>query len=200
MNYIILGVATVLTALLLSLKSMKEFLGEIRSPHAQPQASTEDTTTPTEHPPIILDENPAIAQSLLNYIENTKSNPTSDLVIEKIYLNNTYQLIIYPPHAQSIWSSERPDGYIVIENQTLIRPQTLAQQFIIRHKYNDVYYCSFRTLEKKPELYVESGVDEVLWDQFYGRKQTQNPVITISQRIVSHILNYNEKEIRRTSS
>lgn len=203
MNIVLLIIAILFASLLLTLRSMKEFLPELRHPPQKQSESRLETTTKTvaesEEPPLIVGPDQLI--DIYNHtIAYLKNNPQKDTAIECINLGGQSQYIFYKNHTKSIWSSTPPQGYIVDEGllHQLENPEILARQFILRHKYNDVFYVSERRVIREPQGYIESSLDQSIWERFYKHEHNITLGVSTQQIVLSKLLGQPESNLRRT--
>ena len=198
MNIILIVISIILLALMLSLRSMKDFLSEIAEKEPKPIVTPDDIVQSQNlKPPQILEDPVEVAAILKKSLTEMKSNVAIDLIIEKVYLDNKVQFIIYDPNSISIWSAQAPPGYVIEEQKNKLE-NSLAEQYIIRHKYNDVFYYTYRSVSPTPAEYNETGIDKYLWNEFYSQQHKNQPDVSLTHCLISEITGIVEVPLRRT--
>ncbi len=179
-------VIIIIGGVVLTLRSMKELLPDL-SKIETPKLKTQPAYVPPA--PIIIDTLQGFEQEFQRMLGFLLQNPAYDVVIEKMYTTKDPIYVFYYPMSASIWQPQILSDFIIEENVTnLTGKNVLAYQYIIRSKYTNVFYVSRRILFKRPPEYVLSGIDQLLWENFYKRIHTLSPDITTQNRLFSNIV------------
>jgi hypothetical protein len=185
--------------LFLTIRSMKSLLTE--SSNIDKANHPNKAAQPNLTPPLIIESTSAIKEKISEIISSQKAGNLGDTVIEKIFIDNSIIYAVYLTNHTNIWGSELPNGFVVIENKLhSADSDILAHQYILRHKYADVFYLSKRSVLRKPKEYITSGIDQLHWEAFIYRKHTSTPDITTGDRIFNQIASDMVSRERRTTS
>jgi hypothetical protein len=175
----------IIAGVFLTIRSMKELFPGISKSTNQAQ-KTQEYVPPA---PIIIDTVPAFEHEFKRMLDFLVQNPAYDVAIEKIYTGNNPVYVFYYPMSGSIWQPQILPDFIIEENVAdLTNKNVLSYQYIIRSKYTNVFYVSRRILFKRPQEYAMSGIDQLLWENFYKRSHTLSPDITTQNRLFSNIV------------